>query len=83
MLGAAGEPEFARLLLELTRLRKPGIFSGTGGATIDPGGETTVSYGTMMHPGMEGPHLFRVTVPVRGADGAWNELELYVRAHFG
>ncbi len=54
-----------------------------GSTTIDPGGETTVAYGTMMHAGMEGPHLFRVTVPVRGADGAWNELELYVRAHFG
>ena len=42
-----------------------------------------MAYGTMMHPGMEGPHLFRVTVPVRGSDGAWSELELYVRAHFG
>ena len=31
------EPRFARLLLELTKLRKPGIFSGTGGAGIDPG----------------------------------------------
>ncbi len=54
-----------------------------GSTTIEPGGETTLTYRTMMHAGMEGPHLFRVMVPVRGADGAWSVLELYVRAHFG
>ncbi len=32
----ADEESFNRLLLELTKLRKPGIFSGTGGAGLDP-----------------------------------------------
>ena len=32
------EPSFNRLLLELAKLRKPGIFSGTGGAGLDPEG---------------------------------------------
>lgn len=35
--GLLQEPKFNRLLLELTKLRKPGIFSGTGGAGLDPG----------------------------------------------
>lgn len=54
-----------------------------GSTTIDGAGETTLTYGMIMHPGMEGPHLFRVTVPVQGPDGVWSELHLYVRAHFG
>ena len=53
-----------------------------GATTIDPGGEIGVWLGLMMHPGMEGPHLFLVTVPVRGPDGVRRELELYLRAHF-
>lgn len=36
----------------------------------------------MMHPGMEGPHLFRVTVPVKRANGQEAGLRLYVRADF-
>ncbi len=54
-----------------------------GSTTIDGAGETTLTYGMIMHPGMEGPHLFRLTVPVGAADGTWSDLELYVRAHFG
>jgi len=36
----------------------------------------------MMHEGMDGPHLFRVTVPVQAADGTRSELQLLVRADF-
>ncbi len=36
----------------------------------------------MMHKGMEGPHLFRVTVPVQNGAGAKAELQLLVRADF-
>ncbi len=43
----------------------------------------TVSLSMMMYRGMEGPHLFRATLPVQSSDGAWTDLELYVRAHFG
>lgn len=53
-----------------------------GATTIDPGGETTILLDMIMHPGMEGPHLFRVTVPVHPADGPAVDLELYVAAHF-
>ncbi len=52
-----------------------------GATTIQPGADTTVSLSMMMHPGMEGPHLFRVTVPVQGAVGS-GELQLYVKADF-
>jgi len=31
---------------------------------------------------MDGPHLFRVTVPVQSADGTKSELTLLVRANF-
>ncbi len=49
-----------------------------GATTLAPGQETSVSLDMMMHPGMEGPHLFRVTVPVSGA----GNIELYVKADF-
>ncbi len=54
-----------------------------GTTTIETRGTTTLTYETMMHAGMEGPHLFRVIVPVRNANGEQANLELYVRAHFG
>lgn len=54
-----------------------------GATTIQPGGETTVSLTMMMHPGMEGPHLFHITVPVKDATGTAGNLELFVRAMFG
>ena len=53
-----------------------------GATTIEPGKETTVSTSMMMHKGMDGPHLFRVTVPVQSADGTKAELKLLVRADF-
>lgn len=53
-----------------------------GATTIDTGGETTVQLDMIMHPGMEGPHLFRVTVPVQGLGGSTSDLLLYVAANF-
>jgi len=53
-----------------------------GTTTIEPGKETTVSTSMMMHSGMDGPHLFRVTVPIQNADGTKSELQLLVRANF-
>ena len=50
-----------------------------GATTLQPNQETTVSLAMIMHAGMEGPHLFRVTVPV-ASEGA--ELEMYVAADF-
>ena len=53
-----------------------------GSTTIDPGGETTVFVSMNMDPGMEGPHLFRITVPVKGATGESGDLQMLVRAEF-
>jgi len=53
-----------------------------GATTIEPGKETTVTVSMMMHSGMDGPHLFRVTVPVQNADGTKADLQLLVRADF-
>lgn len=52
-----------------------------GTTTLGPGQETTVSIVTAMHRGMEGPHLFRITVPV-GPDGGAEDMALLVRANF-
>jgi hypothetical protein len=49
-----------------------------GSLNIQPGSTTTVAVPMMMHKGMDGPHLFHVTVPVLGGDS----LHLYVRADF-
>jgi len=52
--------------------------------TIAPGSETQVDFDIPMgmHEGMEGKHLFRITVPVRGASGETGDIQLYVRADF-
>lgn len=36
----------------------------------------------IMHPGMEGPHLFQTTVPLTRGQQADPPIELYVRANF-
>jgi len=52
--------------------------------TIKPGEEVNVRLELQMMAGMDGPHLFQVTVPVRGEDGQEQQpLELYIKAHFG
>jgi hypothetical protein len=49
--------------------------------TLDPDGETTLALSMMMHRGMEGPHLFRVTVPIVSG-GESGLLAVFVRADF-
>lgn len=51
-----------------------------GSLNVQPGSTTTVAVPMMMHKGMDGPHLFHVTVPVLGGGG--DALHLYVRADF-
>lgn len=36
-----------------------------------------------MHVGMEGPHLFLITVPVTSDGGETGEITLHFQAHFG
>jgi hypothetical protein len=50
---------------------------------LNPGENTTVSVSMIMHPGMDGPHLFRLAVPVYELPSQSAEvLELHVRALF-
>ncbi|MCL4241090.1 MAG: hypothetical protein KJ048_07020 [Dehalococcoidia bacterium] len=35
-----------------------------------------------MHSGMDGPHLFRIVVPLRDTEGRRGELEVYFKALF-
>ena len=53
-----------------------------GSLSIQPGSTTTVSVPMMMHKGMDGPHLFHVTVPVQGTTSSAEALHLYVKADF-
>lgn len=52
--------------------------------TIEPGRESQVllSLPMGMHKGMEGPHVFRIKVPVRSAGGESGVLEMYFKALF-
>lgn len=36
----------------------------------------------IMHAGMEGPHLFRIMVPITTSEPLGGDLELYIRADF-
>lgn len=56
-----------------------------GATVVEPGEETTVlvDFPMGMHSGMDGPHLFRITVPVTGADGVTEDLVLHLEADFG
>lgn len=53
-----------------------------GATTLKPGDETFIRLDLMMHPGMEGRHLFQTLVPLEGGQAAGRPLELYVRADF-
>ncbi len=55
-----------------------------GATTIAPGEEVPVvlSLPMGMHAGMDGPHLFRITVPVRTAGGESGVVQLYFKALF-
>jgi hypothetical protein len=48
---------------------------------LDPGQRARVSFSTQMHAGMDGPHLFHLTVPVRTAEGE-DVLHLYFKGDF-
>jgi hypothetical protein len=52
-----------------------------GTTVLNPGEETTVSFVTSMSRGMEGPHLFRVVVPVEDGAGT-SSLVMHWRADF-
>ena len=54
-----------------------------GSLSIQPGSTTTIAVPMMMHKGMDGPHLFHVTVPVLAGSGGGEALHLYVRGNFG
>lgn len=56
-----------------------------GATTLEPGEETFVllSLPMGMHEGMDGPHLFRIAVPVHNGSGADEQLELFFEADFG
>ena len=55
-----------------------------GSTIIEPGEETTVLLDLPMgmHTGMDGPHLFKITVPVRNAGGEAADLVLHFQADF-
>ena len=54
------------------------------GTTIEPGQEVLVTLPLPMgmHAGMDGPHLFRIKVPVRSASGETDTLAVYFKALF-
>ncbi len=55
-----------------------------GATTIAPGEEVPVvlTLPMGMHAGMDGPHLFRISVPVRSASGESAVIQLYFKALF-
>jgi len=52
-----------------------------GSTTIRPGGKTTLSFETHMMEGMDGPHLFEISVPTN--DPVQPVQNLQVKAVFG
>ena len=52
--------------------------------TIAPGQEVPVvlSLPMGMHAGMDGPHLFKISVPVRSTNGETGVVQLYFKALF-
>lgn len=49
---------------------------------VDAGQTAGVGFSTQMHEGMDGPHLFHLTVPFRTAEGD-DVLHLYFKGDFG
>lgn len=49
---------------------------------VDAGQTAGVGFSTQMHEGMDGPHLFHLTVPFRTAEGD-DALHLYFKGEFG
>ncbi len=55
-----------------------------GSTTIQPGQQIPVvlSLPMGMHTGMDGPHLFRITVPVKNGAGESGNVQVYFKALF-
>ena len=55
-----------------------------GSTTIEPGQAVPVvlSLPMGMHAGMDGPHLFRINVPIRSATGESATVTVYFKALF-
>ena len=55
-----------------------------GSTTLAPGQETPLILDLPMgmHNGMEGPHLFRITVLARNSAGETGALQVYFKANF-
>ena len=49
---------------------------------MKPGQETGIRLDLIMHPGMEGPHLFQVMVPLEKGGQQEQPIELYVKGDF-
>ena len=54
-----------------------------GATTIKPGQETFVFVEMVMHPGMEGPHHFRMQLPFSVDGAAQPPLVFNIKAIFG
>ncbi len=52
-------------------------------ASLEPGEELHIVMVLKMHAGMDGPHVFRIRLPVTGQGGEEQTLELHIRALFG
>ncbi len=53
-----------------------------GATTLQPGESTSLGIAMMMHRGMEGPHRFRLSLPVSGSAAAPEVLSVIVSADF-
>ena len=49
---------------------------------MNPGQETGIRLDLIMHPGMEGAHLFQVMVPLERGGQPETPVELYVKGDF-
>ena len=53
-----------------------------GTTTLQPGQFTSLSISMMMHPGMDGPHRFRISLPVDSPTASAEVLSMMVTADF-
>lgn len=68
-----------------TEIRKgccPGPITVNGPTTVNPGGETRVTFELSMHPGMDGAHDMDVVVPLTYADGTTDTVTATVTGDF-
>ena len=53
-----------------------------GATTLQPGQSTSLSISMIMHPGMDGPHRFRLSLPVESPSAKAEVLSMTVSADF-